>query len=357
MPGSLIYTQIPWTETYSEIIDVRSPSEFAEDRIPGAINLPVLDDIERAEVGTIYKQDSPFKARKLGAAKVSQNISWHLINHFGGKQKDYRPLVYCWRGGQRSHSMATVLKEIGWQVTLLQGGYKTYRSYVCQQLQEIPEKLNFRILCGLTGTGKTYILRQMAKQGFQVLDLEYLANHRGSLLGQEWRVDVESTTLIPTQQPQQKYFESLLLQAIQSFNPNQSVWVEAESNKIGSLHLPKIIWQKMKQANCIEINLSIEARISQLLQEYPYLTTHPEFLKQKLLRLKSKQGWDRINKWFHLIDTCEWEVLIKELLQYHYDPSYTQSLGKTYSHIKQLIKLVDLSTTSINELICQLQQI
>lgn len=197
------YTQQPWTETYSEIIDVRSPSEFTQDRIPTAINLPVLDDAERAEVGTIYKQ-SPFAARKKGAALVAKNISQHLVEYFASKDKDYRPLVYCWRGGQRSNSMASVLSQIGWQVTVIEGGYKTYRTYVREQLEKLPENFNYKLLCGLTGSGKTYILRQLKQRGAQVLDLEAIANHRGSLLGEEW-------TGKPASQPSQKYFESLLL--------------------------------------------------------------------------------------------------------------------------------------------------
>jgi len=138
MPPFPIYTQQPWAETYSEIIDVRSESEFSEDRIPGAINLPVLDDAERADVGTIYKQINPFTARKKGAALVAKNISEHLTTHFANKDKDYHPLVYCWRGGQRSNSMATVLTQIGWRVAVLEGGYKTYRAYVRQQLEDLP---------------------------------------------------------------------------------------------------------------------------------------------------------------------------------------------------------------------------
>ncbi|MEM6755290.1 MAG: tRNA 2-selenouridine(34) synthase MnmH, partial [Cyanobacteria bacterium P01_C01_bin.38] len=240
MAASLRYTKEPTKETYSEIIDVRSSSEFAEDRIPNAINLPVLNDAERAEVGTIYKQFSPFRARKIGAAFVSKNIAKHLNEHFANKDKNYQPLIYCWRGGQRSASLATVLSQIGWRVTLLEGGYKTYRSYVRQELESLPQQFNFKILSGLTGSGKTHILRNMHRRGFQVLDLEALANHRGSLLGEEWLGK-------PSPQPPQKYFDSKLLQALQSLNPSETVWVESESNKIGQIHLPQNLWKEMKQ--------------------------------------------------------------------------------------------------------------
>lgn len=337
------YTQQPWTETYSEIIDVRSPGEFAEDRIPTAINLPVLDNAERAEVGTIYKQ-SPFTARKTGAALVAKNISQHLIEHFASKDKDYRPLVYCWRGGQRSNSMAAVLSQIGWQVTVLEGGYKTYRTYVREQLEKLPEDFNYKLLCGLTGSGKTYILRQLKQRGAQVLDLEAIANHRGSLLGEEWIGK-------PASQPSQKYFESLLVQQLQSFELGKTVWVESESNKIGRVYLPQSLWQKMKQAKCIEIQLPLAARVQFLLQEYPHLATHPDVLKAKLALLKSRYGRDKLNQWYQLIDTGKGEAFVQDVLQSHYDPSYTQSIQRDFIKVERVLSLPDLSHTSIDDLV------
>lgn len=185
---------------FSDVIDVRSPAEFADDRIPGAINLPVLDDAERVRVGTIYKQVSPFEARKVGAALVSRNIARHIDDHFVRQGKDYRPLVYCWRGGQRSGSLATVLSQIGFRVTVLQGGYKTYRGEVMDRLRDLPKRFDFRILAGATGSAKTRVLRALDAAGGQVLDLEDLACHRGSLLGPE----------PDAPQPAQRLFESLL---------------------------------------------------------------------------------------------------------------------------------------------------
>lgn len=341
---SLIYTQQPWAETYSEIIDVRSPSEFAQDRIVGAINLPVLDDAQRSEVGTIYKQSSPFSARKIGAALVANNISQHLTAHFASKDKDYHPLVYCWRGGQRSHSMATILAQIGWRVTLLEGGYKTYRTYVRQQLEQLPTKFTYKVLCGLTGSGKTYILRQLQQRGVQVLDLEALANHRGSLLGEEWH-----TT--PTPQPSQKYFESLLLQQLQKFTPSKVVWVESESNKIGQVYLPPSLWQQIKQANCVEIQLSLLSRVQFLLQEYPYLKTHPDFLKAKLDKLKSRHGKQKLSYWYQLIDNEQWEDFVKDLLLCHYDPTYSQSMERDFTKVEKVLSLADLSDATVSQVL------
>jgi len=352
MMRSPSYTKQSWTETYSEIIDVRSPSEYAEDHLPGAINLPVLDDTERAKVGTIYKQVSPFEARKLGASLVAQNLAQHLSNHFRAKAKDYHPLVYCWRGGQRSNSMALVLNHIGWQVSVLEGGYKTYRAYVCQQLNQLPGKFTYKILSGLTGSGKTHILRQLAQQGVQVLDLESLANHRGSLLGQEWEIHTggeNSATISP--QPSQKRFESLLISMLQGFDTSKLVWVEAESNKIGKLYLPPSLWEKMKQAGCVEVQLPQAARVEWLLQEYPHLATHPELLKGKLEYLKSRYGRKKINEWYHLIDNKQGHVLVGDLLENHYDPAYRQSMGKCYGRVERQLQIADLSETSVNALL------
>ncbi|WP_017314748.1 tRNA 2-selenouridine(34) synthase MnmH [Mastigocladopsis repens] len=344
MPPFPTYTKQPWTETYSEIIDVRSSSEFAEDHIPNAINLPVLDDAERAQVGTIYKQVCPFTARKIGAALVSKNISQHLTHHFAEKEKNYHPLVYCWRGGQRSNSMAMVLTQIGWRVTVIEGGYKTYRAYVRDQLKHLPEKFSYRILCGLTGSGKTHILHQMKQRGAQVLDLEALANHRGSLLGEEWEGKLSP-------QPSQKYFESLLLQQMQSFNPAETVWVESESNKIGQVYLPQSFWEKMKQASCVEIQVSMTARVQYLLQEYPHLTTHTNILKAKLERLKSRYGKEKLNEWYQLIDAGKWELFVQDMLQFHYDPTYSKSMKRDFIKVERSLSIPNLSDRSIETLL------
>ena len=350
MTRSPIYTTSPWLEQYSDIIDVRSEKEFAEDHIPGAINLPVLNNEEREKVGTIYKQVSSFEARKIGAALVSKNISYHLSNYFVAKEKNYSPLIYCWRGGQRSNSLALVLSQISWRVTVVKGGYKTYRTYVRQQLTKLPFKFNYKVLSGLTGTGKTYILRQLENQGIQILDLEALANHRGSLLGEEWEAKLSP-------QPSQKHFESLLVQKLQSFDVNKTVLVESESNKIGQVYLPTELWQMMKQASCVELQLPLEARIKWLLQEYPHLVDYPDILKDKLQSLKSRYGWEKIQQWYHLIDENKWQTLVGDLLQEHYDPAYHRSMGKTYKYIEQKLLIPDLSMNSLNSVLKDLRKL
>ncbi|MBP0021983.1 MAG: tRNA 2-selenouridine(34) synthase MnmH [Cyanobacteria bacterium SBLK] len=337
----MLFTRDPWQETYSEIIDVRSEGEYAEDRIPEAVNLPVLNDKERAKVGTIYKQNSPFAAKKIGASLVSQNIARHLHSHFAEKAKDYYPLIYCWRGGQRSRSLALVLEQIGWKVTILEGGYQTYRNDIREQLKMLPQQFNYKILCGLTGTGKTQILQQMKRRGMQILDLEKLAGHRGSRLGQEWQNKLE-------EQPSQKYFESLLIRQLQQCDRAKTVWLESESHKIGKIHLPQELWETMKQSPSVEIRLPLEERITGLLQQYSHLTEHPDILKVKLQPLKSRCGKEKLQQWFEWCDHKQWRVLVKDLLLNYYDPAYHRSQNRLFQPPEQAIELDNLEEITID---------
>ncbi|MGB7413451.1 MAG: tRNA 2-selenouridine(34) synthase MnmH [Thermosynechococcaceae cyanobacterium] len=334
-------TEQPWDETYSDIIDVRSQTEFAQDHIPGAINLPVLNNEQRAQVGTIYKQESPFKARKLGAALVSENLAFHLQHHFADKPKNYHPLVYCWRGGQRSGSMALVLTQIGWRVTLLKGGYKTYRAWVRSQLETLPNQFEYRILAGLTGSAKTQILQTLPAQA---LDLEGLANHRGSLLG----------ILFDLPQPTQKGFESRLLSAFQRLDPSQPVWLEAESNKIGQVYLPQVLWKKMQASTGVELQVEICDRVNYLLAEYPQWIENPQQLKQKLERLTSRYGKAQIQHWSDLIDAQQWSAFVQSMLEEHYDPAYRRSFQRQYPRVTKIYPLSDLSPINLEALQAEL---
>ncbi|MFW6359160.1 MAG: tRNA 2-selenouridine(34) synthase MnmH [Chroococcales cyanobacterium] len=348
MERTPIYTASPWKESYSEIIDVRSPAEYAEDHLPNAINLPVLNNEERAKVGTIYKQISPFEARKIGSSLVAKNISSHLNTHFASKEKDYSPLVYCWRGGQRSNSLAHILTQVGWRVTVLEGGYKTYRTYVREELKRLTPQLSYKILCGLTGSGKTYLLQQLSQQGGQVLDLEGLANHRGSLLGQVWENQLQL-------QPSQKRFESLLLQKLKEFDCHKPVWVESESNTIGEIHVPSQLWKEMKRSPCIEIQLPLEERVKWLLQEYSHLTKNLNLLKYKLQWLTSRHGKKKIEEWYSLIDSSQLDSFVKDILINHYDPAYQRSVQHSFSNqLEKSLQLPNLSNNSIANAINEL---
>ncbi|AFY37465.1 tRNA 2-selenouridine synthase [[Leptolyngbya] sp. PCC 7376] len=353
MAPPIYKSETPWENgfrEYDEIIDVRSPGEFAEDHIPGAINFPVLDNEERAKVGTIYKQVSPFEARKIGAALVSRNIANHLEQYFLQKPKAYHPLIYCWRGGQRSNSFAHILNQIGWQTTLIVGGYKTYRAHVRRSLEELPEKYQFKILCGYTGSAKTYLLQHMREAGLQVLDLEAIANHRGSLLGQVWQDQ-------PTPQPSQKGFESKLLQALQEFDPAKPIWLESESNAIGNVHIPAMFWQAMRRSPCYEVELPTAERVQWLMAEYPHLIKHPDELKRLLNYLIPNLGKQKVHSWFELIDAEQWPEFVAAILTEHYDPAYRRSLPSHYSEPQQTFSLPNLQPDNINSFIEQLSNI
>ena len=307
--------------SFDEIIDVRSPAEFAEDHIPGSVNCPVLDNQQRIEVGTLYKQVSPFAARKVGAAHVAENIARHLRERFFDRPKNWQPLVVCWRGGQRSGSLTHVLRRIGWDAQQLEGGYKTYRRLVIEQLSELPGKLRLKVLCGATGSGKSRVLQAIGRLGEQVLDLEELACHKGSVLG----------ALPDCPQPSQKSFESRLLAALQGLDPARLVHVEAESRKIGSLQLPTALIEGMRAGECVNIEASLAARVDFLLRDYAYFLTAPDWLIARLQALRQLQSNETVLRWREQIGEGRWRELVGELLTLHYDPLYQRSQQKNYA--------------------------
>jgi tRNA 2-selenouridine synthase len=245
---------------FDTVIDARSESEYAEDRVPGAVNWPSLNDEERRLVGTEYKQVSPFVAQKRGAALVARNIAAHIEREVLDKPKNWQPLVYCWRGGKRSGSLALVLAQIGFRVHLLEGGYREYRRAVTADLQHLPQDFRYRVLCGKTGSGKSRLLAALKQQGAQVLDLEGLANHRGSVLG-----------LVPgSPQPGQKQFDSRVWDTLRGFDPAHEVWVESESKKVGELRVPEALITRMRSAPCMHVELALEERVALLLEDYDF---------------------------------------------------------------------------------------
>ncbi|KFE33680.1 tRNA 2-selenouridine(34) synthase MnmH [Thioclava atlantica] len=295
---------------FDTIIDVRSPSEFAEDHVPGAINLPVLDDAERAEVGTIYKQVSPFDARKIGAALVAQNAARHLQGALADKPGGWRPLVYCWRGGQRSGSFATILRQVGWRAELVEGGYKSWRRLVIEA-NDAPMPGPVVVLDGNTGTAKTDILKSAARQGAQVIDLEGLANHRGSLFG-----------AMAGGQSGQKDFETRLAMEVAALDPARPVLLEAESSKIGDLQLPKGVWDAIRNAPRIRVRAPLSERASYLARAYADITADPERLLAVIEQLRPFQPAERIAAWQAQAVAGEYAALAGELMRDHYDPRY-----------------------------------
>lgn len=314
---------------FDDIIDVRSPSEFAEDHIPGALNFPVLNDEERAHIGTLHKQVSPFEAKKAGATLVSRNIAIHLDERLSAHQKTWKPLVYCWRGGKRSGSMAHILDQIGWSTGQLDGGYKAYRKQVLEDLITLPTRFQWQVVCGATGSGKSRLLQALQESGAQVLDLEALANHRGSLLG----------NLPDIPQPPQKYFESLIWSKLHGFDPSRPVYAEAESKKIGNVRVPDALIEAMWQGQCIRIEATTMQRVELLKEEYQHFLADHTTLNQKLAFLTEIHGRERIGRWQEMAQQGAWDTLVAELLERHYDPAYTRSTLKHYPHYAQGIVL------------------
>jgi len=317
------------------LIDVRSPDEFAEDHIPGAINLPVLSNAERAKVGTIYKQDSSFMARKIGAALVAQNAALHLMGPLADKPGGWQPLIYCWRGGQRSGSFATILEQIGWRVQLLHGGYRSYRRLVVGTVYDTPLPHKLTLIEGGTGTAKTRLLDHLAQAGGQVIDLERLANHRGSLFGAQ-----------TGGQPSQKMFETRLVTELTNMDPTRMTWVEAESSKIGARVVPSALWHAMRIAPRVEIRAPIAARARFLATAYADLTEDGALLHRQINMLCPYHAGDVISVWHGLADEGAWEELAAELVSAHYDPRYARSMARSET-AAEVIELDDLHDSTL----------
>lgn len=330
-PELLSFNEIlPRLSAFDSIIDVRSPSEFAEDHLPNAINCPVLDDQERILIGTTYKQVSSFEAKKLGAALVAKNIARHIEAHMLDKPKNWKPLIYCWRGGNRSGSMAHILAKIGWPVAQLHGGYKDYRQYVNQSLPELAAQQRWQVVCGTTGSGKSRLLQTMAALGAQVLDLEQLAAHRGSVLGN-----------LPSQpQPAQKFFESQIWQLLRSFDTARPVFVEAESKKVGNLRVPEAIMDGMRASPCIALQLPIDQRVALLMEDYAHFVQQPEDLNRQLDCLAHLHGKEKIGHWKQMASSGAMPALVRELLEQHYDPAYTKSIKRNFVQVERALNIL-----------------
>ncbi len=332
---------------FDTIIDVRSPAEFMDDHVPGAINLPVLDNDERAEIGTIYKQVNPFEAKRAGAAMVARNIARHLDVSLAEKPRNWQPLVYCWRGGQRSGAMAKIFSDIGWHTTLLDGGYKAYRRSVLNVLDDTPPTLRFIVVAGQTGSAKTHILRAAAAHGLQVIDLEGLAQHRGSLLGRE-----------PGQeQPCQRNFESQVCAVMRSFDPARPVFIEAESNKVGQIHIPAALWAAMGTADRVTIAAPLSARIAFLQRDYPHMMADHSLLITALSGLRSRYSSALFKEWESYIKSGNWDMFVKTVLETHYDPSYARSTAARSANDIHTISAQSLDDKEIETLALELAKL
>ncbi|GAA6178735.1 tRNA 2-selenouridine(34) synthase MnmH [Shimia sp. NS0008-38b] len=342
MPLTLTQLSDLATLPFDDIIDVRSPAEFATDHLPGAVNLPAMSNEERARVGTIYVQDSPFKARKIGAAIVARNVAAHLEGPLSAHNGAYKPLVYCWRGGQRSRSVAIILQQIGWRADTITGGYQAYRRLVSKTLYEGVMPCPVVVIDGGTGTAKTRLLHHLAAQGAQTLDLEAMANHRGSLFGP-----------LSDAQPSQKAFESSLAGEMAHLVPERRVYVEAESSKIGRLIIPPTLWQAMIAAPNLRLTCPMQARITHLLDAYPDMLAEPEKLVSILEQLIRYHGRENVRYWQEMASERAYSPLIRALIETHYDPRYMR-ISRAHAPVAKSIDLPDLSDSTLATTAAQL---
>jgi len=308
-------------QRFDSVIDARSPGEFALDHLPGAVNWPALDDEERRLVGTEYKQVSAFEARKRGAVLVARNIARHLEREAPALARDWQPLVYCWRGGQRSGALALVLGQVGFDVQVLAGGYRAFRRRVVAALQTAGTDLALRLICGRTGSGKSRLLQALSAQGAQVLDLEALAAHRGSVLGARPEAP----------QPSQKQFETRLWQALQAFDRQGPVFVESESRLIGRLRVPEALLQHMRAAPCLQVDMPVAARVQLLMQDYAHFVQDPLLLCQRLDSLRQVRGHAVVEQWQTAIRQGRLDEAVAQLLREHYDPIYQRSMERNFA--------------------------
>lgn len=324
---------------FDAIIDARSEDEYLEDHLPGAVNWPTLNNEERRAIGTLYQQVNTFEAKKRGAAMAARNIAGHIEREVIDKPKDWKPLAYCWRGGKRSGSLSLVLDQIGFKTTLIEGGYKAFRAAVVADIPAQAARLNFRVVCGTTGSGKTRLLHALAAQGAQVLDLEGLANHRSSVLG----------ALPGVAQPTQKRFDTLIWDTLRRLDPERPVFVESESKKVGNVAIPTRLVERMRASPCINLNLAEDERIALLLEDYDFFVQNTAFFCHRLDALVEVRGKGVVENWKALVRQGDMRSVVAELLSLHYDPGYLQSIQRNfdqYGHALQLA-LADRSEASL----------
>lgn len=322
-------------EAFDAVIDARSEDEYAEDHLPGAVNWPSLNNEEREVVGTIYKQVSPFEAKKRGAALVAANIARHIEAHVLDKPRDWRPLAYCWRGGKRSGSLALVLDQIGFRAHVIEGGYKAFRTAVLAQIPDLAKRLEFRVICGPTGSGKTRLLHALRQAGAQVLDLEALANHRSSVLG-----------IIPgVSQPSQKGYDTLVWDALRHFDPARPVFVESESKKVGNVAVPEALIAWMRASDCLRLELPDDERVALLMEDYDFFVRDRELFCQRLAALTELRGKAVVDGWQDKVRAGGIEDVVRELLVKHYDPGYAGSIRRNFNRFAEA-KTVTLADRS-----------
>ena len=293
------------------LVDARSEGEFAQSHIPGAINIPILNNAERIQVGTLYKQAGPEKATLKGFELVGPRF--HLIQREALRNfPNKKVMLYCWRGGMRSQILSWLLTQVGFEVYRLAGGYKTYRTFT---FNEVRKSYPLLVLGGKTGAAKTVLLQKLKERGEQVVDLEGLANHKGSSFG---------AIGLPAQ-PTVEQFENLLAEQLRNIHPDQVIWVENESRRIGRIILPDSFYLQLTQSPRIEVEKTDTERIAHIAREYAGLDQVE--LSEAVLRLQKRLGGDRTKQAVEAIQANQPEIWIPILLQY-YDKTYSYDLDR-----------------------------
>lgn len=304
-------------------VDVRSPGEFEESCIPSAVNIPIFTNEERKEIGTLYKQQGPEDAKWRAMEIVSPKLPFILGSIKKMKQENKQPVLYCWRGGMRSGSVATFLEFSGIEAIRLSGGYRAYRQYITEKIPTIIPNQAV-VLHGMTGTGKTEILIELKKKGYPILDLERIAAHRGSLFG---------SIGFAKDGHNQKMFDSLLFESLEELKESSYFIVEAESKRIGKAGQPDELYERKLAGMNIYIQASIETRVERIHKEYVEPNFHEawfhEVILEKVTMLKKRLKNDEIHRLLveHTIHK-QYQEVIRLLLEYYYDPRYSYKLNE-----------------------------
>ncbi|OCA91873.1 tRNA 2-selenouridine(34) synthase MnmH [Pseudobacillus wudalianchiensis] len=309
------------------LIDVRSPKEFNEATIPGSINIPIFNDEERAEVGTIYKQQGVEAAKERGLELFSQKLPAFIAAF---KEIETPMTVFCWRGGMRSKTAATVLGLMGIRANRLTGGIRTYRQWVVQELENQPFQPKLFVLNGYTGSGKTAILQRLAEHGYPVIDLERMAGHRGSIFGQ-----------IGLEPSNQKKFDSLLVSELRRYQNESFVFIEGESKRIGKVYLPSFLNEKKEKSTQFFLDLPVEERVRNILDDYqPW--KYPERFKEAFQFIKKRIHTPVSKQIETALEEQDFSIAIQLLLEYYYDPKYEYSTHHYSDEQKVIIEAANV---------------
>ena len=340
-PGATLAPELLSLDSYRVIIDARTPGEYAEDHIPGAVNLPVVYEEEFAQVGTMHRTDT-HGAYSIGVRYSLINIARQLPLITDNVSQTDPILVYCFRGGKRSALWVDNLRTIGFNVHVLKGGWKFYRRWINEQLQTLPSKFTYKVLFGPTGCGKTRLLTSLERAGAQVLDLESLANHRGSLIG----------SLPGSDQPTQKTFDSLLVARLLSFDPSRPVWIESESRKIGQRQIPMSLYDAMRAPSSAiySLTMPMPERVLLWKDDYAHHANDPVTMVKMLLPIRPLVGGDEYTMWTELAQARHVDELFARVMEHHYDPAYARSLTSHYLPHLDKMEPVLLPTRSFEHL-------